>query len=183
MNNELTVNEKQELAEIKQTEADEKYTLAMERFLTFMAKQPSKIKKRQNVEYLTISEMENLLDTIFLGQWQTEITGCLIVGNEILMNVRVGVLHPITKQWLWRAGSGAAMIRQKQGAKISDIDSKIMNSVEMDAPHAKADAIKNAVQSFGDIFGRNLRRKKEDVSTYIPVHTPRINKKNEKKEA
>lgn len=183
MSNELTVNEKQELAEIKQTEADEKYILAMERFLVFMSRPPSKIKKRQNVEYLTISEMENLLDTIFLGQWQTEITQTIIVGNEIVMNVKVGILHPITKQWLWRAGTGAAMIRQNKGAKISDIDSKIMNAVEMDAPHAKADAIKNAVKSFGDIFGRNLMRKKEDVSTYVAIHSPVIDKKNAEKKA
>lgn len=176
MENQLTVAEKKELQQIT---AEDQYTLAMEKFLVFMSRQPSKIKKRQNIEYLTISEMENLLDTIFLGQWQTEITQTIIVGNEIVMNVKVGILHPITKQWLWRAGTGAAMIRQNKGAKISDIDSKIMNAVEMDAPHAKADAIKNAVKSFGDIFGRNLMRKKEDVSNYIPIHTPKITKKHE----
>ena len=132
--------------------------------------------------YIGISEIEVQLDTLFLGQWQTEITQCLIVGNEIVMNVKLGVLHPITKEWIWRAGSGSAMIRQSSGAKISDIDSKIKNGVEMDAPHAKVSAIKNAALSLGNIFGRNLRRKKEDVSQYVPIHTPVILRKIENAE-
>jgi len=183
MNNELTTIDKAELQAIKN---EENFTLAMERFLVFLAKPPARVKvepKKGNFPYIPISEIENQLDTIFLGQWQSEITQTIIVGNEIVMNVKVGVLHPITKEWLWRAGTGAAMIRQKSGSKISDIDGKIPNAVEMDAPHAKADAIKNAVQSLGDFFGRNLRRKQEDVSNYKPIHTPRINKKNEQKEA
>jgi hypothetical protein len=179
MNNELTVLEKNELETLRK---EENFTLAMERFLVFMAKPPIKVKvepKKGNFPYIPISEIENQLDTIFLGQWQSEITQTIIVGNEIVMNVKVGVLHPITKEWIWRAGTGAAMIRQKSGSKISDIDGKIPNAVEMDAPHAKADAIKNAVQSLGDFFGRNLRRKIEDVATYKPIHTPKITKKNE----
>ena len=39
----------------------------------------------------------------------------------------------------------------------------------MDLPHAKAEAIKNAANSFGAIFGRNLARKAADTTDYKPV--------------
>jgi len=164
--------------------SEDEFKLKMERFLKSLENPPRTVKndQKRGFVYIGISEIEVQLDTIFLGQWQTEITQCLIVGNEIVMNVKLGVLHPITKEWIWRAGSGSAMIRQSSGAKISDIDSKIKNGVEMDAPHAKVSAIKNAALSLGNIFGRNLRRKKEDVSQYVPIHTPVILRKIENAE-
>lgn len=164
--------------------SEDEFKLKMEHFLKSLENPPRNVKtdKLRGVVYIGISEIEVQLDTLFLGQWQTEITQCLIVGNEIVMNVKLGVLHPITKEWIWRAGSGSAMIRQSSGAKISDIDSKIKNGVEMDAPHAKVSAIKNAALSLGNVFGRNLRRKKEDVSQYVPIHTPVILRKIENAE-
>lgn len=163
---------------------EDEFKLKMERFLKSLENPPRNVKKDKlrGFEYIGISQIEVQLDTIFFGLWQTEITQCLIVGNEIVMNGKLGIFHPIAKEWIWRAGSGSAMIRQNKGAAISDIDSKIKNGVEMDAPHAKASMIKNAAQSFGNIFGRNLRRKEEDVSYYVPIHTPHILRKIENAE-
>lgn len=171
--------------EITTTNISDEFKLQIEAFIDAINKPPRKTKtdQKKGIVYITISEIEVLLDTIFFGQWQTEITQCLIVGNEIVMNIKLGIFHPITQQWIWRAGTASAMIRQVKDAKISDIDSKIKNAVEMDAPHAKASAIKNAAQSLGNMFGRNLRRKQEDQTNYNAIHTPRINKKNEQKEA
>lgn len=160
---------------------EDEFKLKMEQFSKFLNNTPrkTKIDTRNGKEGIPISEIEVMLDTIFFGLWQSEITDTIIVGNEIVMNVKLGVFHPIAKQWIWRGGSGACMIRQTKDSKISDIDSKIKNAVEMDAPHAKAAAIKNAAMSLGDSFGRNLRRKTEDISRYIPLHTPHILKKLE----
>lgn len=163
------------------TMTEDEFKLAMEKFLLHLQSEPRDVKKDKlrNFEYIGVSEIEVLLDTLFFGLWQTEITQTIVVGNEIVMTGKLGVFHPIAKQWLWRAGSGSAMIRQTKGAAISDIDAKIKNGVEMDAPHAKASMIKNAAMSFGNIFGRNLRRKEEDISEYKPIHTPVILRKIE----
>ena len=164
--------------------SEDDFKLKMERFLKSLENPPRNVKKDKlrGFEYIGISEIEVLLDTMFFGLWQTEISQMLVVGNELVMNGKLGIFHPIAKEWIWRAGSGSAMIRQAKGAAISDIDSKIKNGVEMDAPHAKASMIKNAAQSFGNMFGRNLRRKEEDVSHYVPIHTPVILRKIENAE-
>ena len=39
----------------------------------------------------------------------------------------------------------------------------------MDAPHAKSDAIKNAANSLGKWFGRDLGRENSDVAKYTPI--------------
>lgn len=163
---------------------EDEFKLKMERFLKSLENPPRHVKKDtlRGFEYIGISEIEVLLDTMFFGLWQTEITQMLVVGNEIVMNGKLGIFHPIAKEWIWRAGSGSAMIRQTKGAVISDIDAKIKNGVEMDAPHAKASMVKNAAMSFGNMFGRNLRRKEEDVARYTPIHTPVILRKLEKME-
>ena len=91
------------------------------------------------------------------------------MANEICVNLELQVFHPVAKTWLSRCGVGACQIRQKAGAQISDINAKIKNALEMDLPHAKADALKNAAKSLGDLFGRNLTRKDKDTTEYKPV--------------
>ena len=152
------------------------FKVKMESFLVWLNKEPQTTKKDQKkgVIYIAISEIETQLDTIFLGQWQTKNIQMLVVGNEFVVSLELGVLNPISGQWLWRAGVGACMIRQSKGAAISNIDAKIKNGMEMDAPHAKAQAVKNAALSIGKFFGRDLRRKKEDVSDYTPKFTKSI---------
>ena len=61
------------------------------------------------------------------------------------------------------------MIRQRSGAQISDVNAKLKNALQMDLPHAKAEAIKNAAKSLGDKFGRNLGRKTSDTTKYKPI--------------
>lgn len=167
-----------ELMNLHNIQSIEDFKIKIEQFLVYLNSEPTKTKKDQNkgITYIAISEIETQLDTLFLGQWQTRNVSMLVVGNEFVISLELGVLNPISGQWLWRAGVGACMIRQSKGAAISDIDSKIKNTMEMDAPHAKAQAVKNAALSIGKLFGRDLRRKKEDVSDYTAKFTNSINK-------
>ena len=171
--------------ELMKQEIESEFIIRIEQFQRVLNRQPETTKKDQKkgIIYISISEIETQLDKLFMGHWQTRNLQMMVVGNELVATIELGVLHPVSKEWIWRSGAGACMIRQTSGAKISDIDSKIKNAVEMDAPHAKAQAVKNAALSLGDFFGRNIRRKSEDVSTYTPIYTPKIQKRNEKKEA
>jgi len=153
--------------EMSNQQTSHEFILALEKFLTGLNKQPQKkdIKKR-TVEYLPISNIETNLDRLFCGLWETVNMNWQVVVNEIVVSIELRVFHPVAKIWITRSGVGAAMIRQNRGAKISDIDAKIKNALEMDVAHAKADAIKNAAKSLGNMFGRNLSRKKEEVTNY-----------------
>lgn len=145
--------------------------IACEKFTAGLNSTPSasKIKERQRVKYIPISGIEAELDRMFAGLWQTKNMKWQVVVNEIVVSIDLEVFHPIAKVWICRSGVGAAQIRQSKGAGISDINAKIKNALEMDVPHAKADAIKNAAKSLGKLFGRDLGRKPQDVSQYEPI--------------
>lgn len=150
--------------------------IACEKFTSGLNSKPRNVKKRQNISYLPISEIEAQLDRMYAGLWQTKGLTWKVSVNEIVVSLELGVFHPIAKTWIWRCGVGAAMIRQNKGAAISDINAKIKNALEADIGHAKADAIKNAAKSLGDLFGRNVARKPQDVSVYSPILLDKIKK-------
>lgn len=147
------------------------FIIGCEKFTTGLNSPPKKknVKTRQNVEYLPISSIESELDSMFGGLWQTNNLKWQIVANEIVVSIELSVWHPIAQTWLTRSGVGACQIRQHKNSAISDINSKIKNALEMDMPHAKADAIKNAAKSLGKRFGRDLGRKAQDVAKYEPI--------------
>ena len=150
--------------------------IACEKFTSGLNSAPpqANIKDRQGVKYLPISSIESQLDKMFAGLWKTTNMEWKVVVNEIIVSIELHVFHPIAKVWISRSGVGAAQIRQKSGSDIQDIPSKIKNSMEMDVPHAKADAIKNAAKSLGKYFGRDLSRKTKDVASYTPVLLSKI---------
>ena len=95
---------------------------------------------------------------LFFGLWQTKKFNYQVVGNELVGSIELWVWHPITKDWLVRTGVAATQIRQHKGAAITDIDAKIKNALEMDAPHLYADCVKSAAKTLGPAFGRDLNR-------------------------
>ena len=134
-------------------------------------KEPSNsmVSKRQNIKYISVSNVEVLLDQYFFGLWKTTDMKWQVVANEIIVSLELHVFHPKAGIWISRSGIGSCMIRQKSGADLTDIGSKIKNGLEMDAPHAKADAMKNAAKSLGKIFGRDLTRKDSEKGQYKPL--------------
>ena len=119
-----------------------------------------------NSKYLPIGIVEKKLDQIFSGLWSIEILDTKVIVNEIMVTVRLTVKHPkVDGLFLHRDGIGAVQIRMQKGSVITDINSKQKNALTADAPHAYAEAIKNAAKKFGNIFGRNLNRN-EDFNDY-----------------
>lgn len=154
--------------------------IACETFTKGLNSQPpsKSIKDRQGTKYLPISSIESQLDQMFAGLWKTTNMEWKVVVNEIVVSIELHVFHPIAKVWISRCGVGAAQIRQTKNSAIQDINAKIKNGLEMDVPHAKADAIKNAAKSLGKYFGRDLSRKTADVSEYQPVLLTKIQQLN-----
>lgn len=111
-----------------------------------------------NAKYLPIAIVETKLDELFFGLWQVRDFKYQVVANEIIGSIELGVYHPVAKTWLWRSGAGSVMIQQSKGSQITDIGSKIKNTLVKDFPHLKAQCLKNAALSLGPAFGRNLNR-------------------------
>lgn len=112
---------------------------------------------KDKVPYCSISYLEQTLDTLYLGLWEKRNITTQLLTNEIVVSMEVRVFHPVFQDWIARTGIGAVPIQQSKGSKISEmVETKIMNAIHKNAPAAHAFAFKNAVQSLGNIFGRNL---------------------------
>lgn len=112
-------------------------------------------------KYLPIERVEYLLKTIF-KRYRIEITGQGQSFNGVWVTVRVHYLHPITNEWDFHDGIGAAQIQTKKGASPADLASINNNAIGMAFPIAKTEAVKNACKSFGKLFGSDLARS-EDI--------------------
>lgn len=110
-----------------------------------------------NALYIPIGKVEQQLDEIFFGGWQTDNFQSTVVANEIIGSIELRVFHPVFG-WISRIGAGSVMIQQKKDSKITDIGAKIKNTLTKDYPHLKAQCVKNAALSLGRIFGRDLNR-------------------------
>lgn len=145
---------------------------AVEQFQEYLNRQPKAEElfehpHAKGYRYLPISHVQMELDQVFLGIWEEVDFRWQIVGNEIVGTLHLRVFHPVAKVWITRIGTAATMIRQASGSKISDIDAKQKNALEMDFPHLKSDCLKSAAKSLGLSLGRDLNRKIADV--YHPL--------------
>lgn len=123
-------------------------------------------------ETLTISHVEGKLDEIFMRQWGYDKCEFSVVANELCCDVIIWVLDPSTGVKITRAGTAAIAIMvdrapenlkgQERNRWALSLDNKKPNALKMNRPAVKALAMKNAVQSLGVVFGRNLNRKNED---------------------
>lgn len=149
----------------------------LESFTKALNRKPAVIKTNKfqnNAQYVPISHIQTLLDQLFFGLWQTKGFSYQVVGNELVGRVELWIYHPVIKEWLVRTGVAATQIRQNKGAAISDINSKIKNALEMDAPHLYADCIKSACKTLGPAFGRDLNR--DFVDNYKALLSEHVDK-------
>lgn len=127
--------------------------------------------KANNTKYVPISKIESLLDELFLGLWETDNFQYQQIVNEVVGSITLKVYHPILKIWIKRTGAASVMITQQSGAKISDLDKKQKNAMEMAFPHLKADCLSNAAKSLGKLFGRDLNRKDSSIGSMGKIIT------------
>jgi len=148
-----------------------KWRQQLENFLKILHKKPKVTRSdKVKVPYVAIDVVEKELDKLFFGQWKWEILfPPQQFLNEICITGRLHYFHPVSLQWLFRDGVGVAMIRTKEKTDFTDLRNKIQNTLQMDIPHAEAEALKSASAKIGDKFGRNLRRDvKEDYYGFYP---------------
>lgn len=113
---------------------------------------------------LPISFVEMTLDEIFLGQWDTVDFKYQQVFNEVIGSLMLSVVHPVTGGQICRTGAASVVITQDANSTIADFNTtKKKNALDMSFPKLKAECVKNAAQSLGKVFGRDINRKHVDA--------------------
>ena len=115
----------------------------------------------RGVKYLPIQRVEALLDSV-CGDWHVEVKSLELIANSMVCTARLHYWNPAKGEWTWTDGIGAAPVNTNKGAEATDFAQIKHDSVQKAAPAAKAYAVKNAAQTIGRIFGRNVNRQ-EDV--------------------
>lgn len=124
---------------------------------------PEKTDIKDGIETVPISVLENDLDEVYMGLWETKNFRFHVIANEIVGTIDLCVFDPQAKIWITRSGSAAVMIRQKKDSELTDISAKIKNGLMMDFPKLETMCLKAAAKRLGKKFGRDLNRKFEDV--------------------
>lgn len=110
-------------------------------------------------QYVPIPVQQALAD-IFFDEFDVFDEQYMQIENEILCTVKIQILpsYPHSEHRVI-SGSGAKPIAARSGSKVENFPAgKITNSLEYCAPNARASAISNALDTFANIFGRNLGR-------------------------
>lgn len=129
-------------------------------------------KQEVPVDFIPIERIEYLLTAIYL-KWRKEIKSVQTIANSIVVVMRLWVLDPVSGEWDWQEGVGAAPIRTKKGAAATDFSQVQDSSVQTGAPAAASYALKDAAEAFGTLFGANINRR-EDLD-YAPMQQAKSN--------
>lgn len=146
---------------------------------------------------LPISFVQMKLDEIYVGQWGTTQMEINLIGNEIMGNLILWVIHPITGLKIERPGTAAVQItvdavpahmkfkdgdspeltaqkNKERNTWALDMQNKKPNALKMNAPNLKSECIKNAAATLGKVFGRDINRKADDVDSYESIYSDEI---------
>lgn len=116
-----------------------------------------------NYKYLPIERVEWLLTMIF-QKWKVEVKQVQHIANAVVVTVRLHVQNPLTGEWDYQDGVGAAPLQVDKGASAINWEKIKAAAVQMSAPSAESYAIKDAAEKFGAIFGKDINRK--DIMSY-----------------
>jgi hypothetical protein len=111
-----------------------------------------------NNDYLPIDKVEFLL-TIFFKIWRVEVKNVFQIANSVCVTVRLYYQDADSNKLNWQDGAGANPLQVNSGAKPMDSDAIKSNAVMLALPIAETNAIKDAADKIGKIFGRDLNRK------------------------
>lgn len=109
-------------------------------------------------DYIPIDKIEFLLKRIF-GEYRIEVISFSGLFNSIAVHVRLHYKHPITGEWNYHDGVGAAPVQTDAGKSASDLAAIKNGAIQMALPAAESYAIKDAAEKFGTLFGSDLNRK------------------------
>ena len=138
---------------------------------------PTSFEKERDIptgkhHYYPIDVQEGLADDLF-HEWNVTDENYSLFANELLCTVRITFTPSYPgAQERFCTGSAAIAVQMDSGAKITDFPAKKKtNALQYNAPAVREMAIGNALQSLGNIFGRNLARKTSSNFT-IRKHEP-----------
>ena len=156
---------------IKQEQADslKEHRQKLQNLIHLLNKAPGKVMTDQKAPYIPISYIENGLDEVFFGQWDLTVVKYEVIANSLVVHVKLEVTNPVTGKVQKRDGLGAVPIRLKADSNPTDMSNIQYDSIKTGLPAAKAYAFKNAVQTLGKQFGRDVARKEDRVDTYNPL--------------
>lgn len=141
---------------------------------------------------ILISHIEMTLDEYCFGLWSTENFRWTQCGNEVVGAIDLKIFHPVAGVWITRQGAAAITImvdavperlkwsaddapdeaeikKKERNAWALDMQNKKPSALDMSFPKLKAECLKNAAQSLGSLFGRDLNRKAGDVDSFQPL--------------
>lgn len=120
-------------------------------------------------KYIPVSIIENQLRQDYNGLVQYELLSERRELNEYIVTARVKVFHPIIMQWMSFDGIGSVVIMQDKDASLDSFNStKKKNALQLNAPKAYAEALKNAAKKIGVKYGANINREADDAANYEP---------------
>lgn len=114
-------------------------------------------KKKVPIKYIPIERIEYLLTAIFISR-KVEIKDTKLIGNSVTVTIRLHYKNPITNEWEWQDGIGAAPLQTDEGAGAIEFDKLKNDAVMKAAPAAKSYAVKDAAEQIGKLFGSDLNR-------------------------
>lgn len=135
----------------------------------------------KNVKYIPIERIELLLTRIF-QEWRVEILREGQLAQSIFVTVRLHYLDPITHEWRWQDGVGAAPLQTNKDSSAADLANIKSNAVMIGLPAAESYALKDAAEKIGRLFGKDINRR--DVAGFTPIydtHSSKVRIANEKK--
>lgn len=120
-----------------------------------------------------ISHIETTLDEYFFGLWETQNFRWQVIGNEIVGCIDLIVYNPVSGLKTMREGAASIQIMvdkvpehitdaKERNQWALDIQNKKPAALDMGFPKLKSECIKNAANSLGKMFGRDLNRKVQD---------------------
>jgi hypothetical protein len=155
--------------------------LRLQNFLSRLQQEPNVVEKTPDgrANTVPISHVEMTLDELYFGMWTTENFKWQVISNEIVGSLELVVTNPVNGMLVRRIGSASIQIMvdaipneiKNDKAKVKewqfDAHNKKANALDMGFPKLKAECLKNASQSLGKVFGRDINRK--TIDTFNPL--------------
>lgn len=128
---------------------------------------------------ILISHIETTLDEYFFGLWETVNFRWTQIGNEVVGAIDLRIFHPVAGVWITRQGAASIVIMvdkapeglqgNEKNVWALDMANKKSNALDMGFPKLKAECLKNAANSLGSLFGRDINRKEKDRDVFTPL--------------
>jgi len=149
---------------------------SLQKFQTRLNSQPSELAVEstpdRKAQTVVISHIEMTLDELFFGQWRTENFKWNAIANEVQGSIELVAVHPVTGFEIRRTGAASIIIMvdkvpdgvtgTERNQWALNPSNKKANALDLAFPKLKSECVKNAAQSLGKIFGRDLNRKNAD---------------------